>query len=125
MSIAEPLFIGTVGAILYGLIEILWRGHTHWTMLLLGGACFMVMYLIASLDSWPIAQKWLCCAAVITTLEFITGVIVNIRLGWNVWDYSNLPLNLYGQICLLYSTFWFLLSIPGTALCRLIKERIF
>ena len=29
-----------VGGISYGLLELLWRGRTHWTMLL-GGVCFL------------------------------------------------------------------------------------
>ena len=33
-------------------------------------------------------------------IEFSTGCLVNLRLGWNVWDYSNLPFNLFGQVCL-------------------------
>ena len=33
-------------------------------------------------------------AIIITLLELIVGTIVNIILGWNVWDYSNLPGNL-------------------------------
>ncbi|NCC69402.1 MAG: hypothetical protein EOM14_14665, partial [Clostridia bacterium] len=111
--------------VLYGAIELLWRGRTHWTMLIAGGISFSVMYLIATRSNWTLPQKWICSAAVITTLEFVIGSIVNIRLGWNVWDYSGRPFNLYGQICLLYSVLWFLLAIPGTALCKLIKQQIF
>lgn len=125
MSVAETFFVWTAGAALYGATEILWRGQTHWTMLILGGTCFAVMYLIATHSGWPPALNWLCCAAVITVLEFATGTVVNIRLGWNVWDYGGQPLNLRGQICPVYSAYWFLLSVPGCALCRLIKRRLF
>lgn len=125
MSVVETLFVGTFGAALYGAIEVLWRGHTHWTMLITGGVAFAIMYLLATRSGWPLPQIWLCSAAVITTLEFVTGIIVNIRLGWGVWDYSDQPFNLFGQICLLYSLLWFLLAIPGTSLCSLIKRRVF
>ncbi|MEG1633009.1 MAG: hypothetical protein RR314_03040 [Oscillospiraceae bacterium] len=121
----ETLFSGVLGAALYGGLELLWRGRTHWTMLLAGGLCFSVMYLLATRADWPLWQKWLCSAAVITTVEFVTGAVVNLRLGWDVWDYSDLPLNLCGQICLLYSAIWFLLAIPGTALCSLLKHSLF
>ena len=52
-------------------------------------------------------------STIITVLEFITGCIVNLWLGWNVWDYSNLPLNLLGQICLPFSTLWYFISAIG------------
>jgi len=54
--------------------------------------------------------KSLLGACGITMMEFITGCIVNIRLGWQVWDYSLLPFNLLGQISLLFSLIWFVLS---------------
>lgn len=120
--ILETLFAGVLGAFLYGGLELLWRGHTHWTMLIAGGVCFAAMYLIAVRTDWPAAGKWLASAAVITAVEFVTGAVVNLRLGWQVWDYSSLPLNLRGQICLLYSSLWFALSIPGTALCGLLRR---
>ncbi len=50
-------------------------------------------------------------ACIITLFEFITGYIVNIRLGIGVWDYSYLPYNFMGQICLVYSVLWMFLSL--------------
>ncbi len=99
MSSVEPMLVGAFGAVLYGSLELLWRGRTHWTMLILGGISFAIMYLIATRSNWPLPQKWICCAAIITALEFISGIVVNLCLGWNVWDYSDRPLNLFGQIC--------------------------
>ena len=37
----------------------------------------------------------LCCL-----FEFITGIIVNKWLGLYIWDYTDQPLQLFGQICL-------------------------
>ena len=36
----------------------------------------------------------------------------------NVWDYSGFPLNIMGQVCLLYSVLWGLLSIVAIPLYR-------
>lgn len=49
-------------------------------------------------------------ALVITSLEFFSGCLLNLGFHLHIWDYSNLPFNLLGQINLLFSLFWFLLS---------------
>jgi uncharacterized membrane protein len=49
-------------------------------------------------------------AGIITGAELVTGIIVNIWLGLNVWDYSAIPTNIMGQICLPFSLLWVLLS---------------
>ena len=115
----EILSVFFLGAGLYGLIEILWRGHTHWTMLICGGACFLLMYLL-SLTRLPLVYKWCLSALSVTAVEFMTGCLVNIILGWQVWDYSGNAFNILGQVCPLYSLFWLILSIPGIALCHYI-----
>lgn len=108
-----------IGAFAYSLIEILWRGHTHWTMTLTGGIC-MVMLMFINTLSLALPLKWLIGALSITAVEFAVGCVVNLALGWGVWDYSDLPLNLFGQVSLLFTLVWFMLSIPGIALCRLL-----
>lgn len=107
----------TVGAVVYTAAEILWRGHSHWTMTLTGGACALLIHLAnKKLSSRSFILR--CCAGsgIITAAEFVVGCIVNLALGWNVWDYSSLPLNIMGQVCLLYSVMWFVMSIPAVAL---------
>ena len=64
-------------------------------------------------------------AVIITELEFFTGCIVNIILGYNVWDYSDMPFNLMGQICLSYSVLWMLLSIVIIYVDDVIRSRLF
>ena len=113
--IAKYLLLGTIGSIIYMSLEILWRGYTHWTMGVLGGICFICLGLINELLSWetPLVLQMLIGSTIITILEFITGCIVNLWLGWNIWDYSNLPLNLLGQICLPFSILWYFVSAIG------------
>lgn len=117
----ELLPVFALGSILYGLTEILWRGWTHWTMLLCGGICFTLMYLVSG-SELSLVKKWLLSTCIITTVEFVAGCIVNLRLHWQVWDYSSLPLNLLGQICPRFILMWFALSIPGVALCTLLHR---
>jgi uncharacterized membrane protein len=53
---------------------------------------------------------------VITAVEFAVGIVVNIFLGLNVWDYSSVPGNILGQICPAFTLLWFLVSIPASYL---------
>lgn len=113
-KVFEYLVIFLIGGLAYMGIEVLWRGHSHWTMGILGGLCTII---VGGLNeglfpkSFGILPQAVMGAGIITGLEFLTGCIINIGLGWNVWDYSDIPLNLCGQICLLYTVFWFILSI--------------
>ena len=125
MVILEFAFIFICGAIGYGSIEMLWRGHTHWTMLLLGGVCLYLIYLISTRMREKLWQKLLMCAAAISALEFAVGCLVNLRLGWAVWDYSDMPYNLFGQICPTFSLMWLLLSLPCIYASRFIYRFIF
>ena len=102
-------FIGAFG---YGLIEILWRGHTHWSMLTLGGVCFSFFGKLTSLlKNTCLLYKAVISSFVITLLELVFGFIFNIILNKNIWDYSKVPFNFKGQICILYSVFWWILSL--------------
>lgn len=62
-------------------------------------------------DKMGLIFQMFLSSLVITELEFLTGYIVNIKMGLSVWDYSDMPLNVAGQICLPYSLLWMLLSI--------------
>ena len=109
----KELFLAVTGGLLYIILELVWRGHSHWTMFALGGLCFALIGLINELIPWcmPLWKQALIGAAIITGLEFLTGCIVNLGLGWHVWDYSGMPLNLLGQICILYILLWIPVSL--------------
>lgn len=119
----EYLLVYLSGSALYGLMELCWRGWTHWTMLLCGGFCFTLMYFV-SMSALPLWRKCLLSAAAITTVEFFTGCLVNLRLGWQVWDYSGQPGNLLGQVCPLFCFLWFLLSLPVLLLCGWLRHHM-
>jgi len=100
------------GAVGYYFIEIIYRGHSHWTMALCGGICLLsIRYTDKKLKNRSLIFRALLGALIITSVEFICGCIVNLGFGMAVWDYSNTPFNLLGQICLIYSFFWFLISV--------------
>lgn len=101
-----------IGGGIYYLFEILWRGYSHWTMFILGGICFVIIGLLNEQYDYnmPLVEQMFSSMIIITTLEFISGVILNIILKLNIWDYSNLPFNLFGQICIPFMIIWFFLS---------------
>lgn len=113
------------GALGYGIIEILWRGYTHFSMLLAGGICFSFFGFIGEkFEKISIFAKSIIGSAFVTTIELIFGFVFNIVLNKNVWDYSKLPLNFKGQICLLYSVFWAFLSAFFIPFSVKIKRRL-
>ena len=107
-----------VGGMAYCGIELLWRGRTHWTMFIVGGICFLFCGSINEFFGWDLAlwKQMLICAVGVTGIEFLSGIIINIIFKLNVWDYSNLPFNVMGQISLLFSVLWFFLSAVAIAL---------
>ncbi|MFA6947537.1 MAG: hypothetical protein WCQ72_00980 [Eubacteriales bacterium] len=112
-----------IGGTVYSLLEIMWRGYTHWSMALTGGFCFGAIYYISA--AHPTLAMWRKClrgAAVITASEFTVGMLVNRALGWHVWDYSGVPYNICGQICPLYSLLWFFLCIPAYFICGRVRN---
>ena len=120
----NAFFAFSGGLVVYPLIELLYRGWTHWTMSILGGFCFMAAYLVyEGLGHRPLWFRAVVSAVIVTELEFITGVIVNLRLHWQVWDYSQLWGNVAGQICPLFSFFWFLLSYLDMFAIRALSRR--
>ncbi len=112
ISFFYTLLLFVFGGTLYALIEILWRGHTHPSMVLLGGICFCCL---AFLQRTKLLLLWkmLWGACLITALEYLFGAILNLWLSQNVWDYSHFPFSLHGQICLRYSFYWLLLTLPA------------
>ncbi len=112
------VLIFLIGSAGYTALEVLWRGFTHWTMAVTGGFCFLIIYLLNDIFvSQSLFFKCLVGASIITAAELIVGVTVNIILKWNVWDYSEIPFNFIGQICIRYCLLWFLLCVPLVWIC--------
>lgn len=108
----KAIILMAVGGMLYSLFEIGFRGYTHWTMIIVGGICFYLIGLINEVIPWEM-EIWKQCvigSLVVTAVEFVSGCIINLWLGWGVWDYSDMPFNILGQVCLPFSALWVLLS---------------
>lgn len=123
ISFCLHVLYGAIGGVIYYIIEILFRGYSHWSMIVLGGICFV---LIGLLDEWqnhpPMLRQMVQGAIIVTVLEFVTGCIVNLWLGWDVWDYSNLPFNVLGQVCLFFTLAWFFITPIAVKLENLLHK---
>ena len=122
MKLSRYFYAFLMGFFIYSLLEVAGRGYTHWTMALCGGIVLAGIYrLSGSVRLIP------CCllgALMTTCLELAVGIFDNLIMGWQVWDYSDMPMNFLGQICLPFSAGWFLLCVPAYFLCGIIRLRL-
>lgn len=121
----EYITVFGFGGVIYGLVEVVTRGYTHWSMFLTGGLAFLLIYIVNSkLGDKSLFLRCLIGCVIITSLEFTVGCIVNRQFNMNVWDYSDRPLNVLGQICPFFSLMWFLICIPANYLSLLLRRNL-
>lgn len=77
--------------------------------------------LLGGLNEWlpwemPFWGQCLLGAAMVTAAEFAAGCVLNLWLGLGVWDYTDMPFNLMGQICLPFSAAWIVVSAAAILL---------
>ena len=122
----KELILLIIFGITYCGIEILYRGHTHISMLFVGGLCAVLIGMINEITpKMNIILQMLIGAVIVTIIEFFSGYIINIILGLNVWDYSNLLFNYKGQISLIFTVIWFFLSAPVIYLDDKLRKILF
>lgn len=111
-ALLKYVFLLCVGGIVYCMLEHIFRGRSHWSMFIVGGIAFILCGLLNEFFPWelPLATQMLVCCITITWIEFLSGIVLNVYLGLNVWDYSDLPFNILGQICPQFTALWFLLG---------------
>lgn len=126
-NLIKLFILFVIGGTIYCFIEVAFRGYTHESMYVVGGLCFILIGLINEFFTFefPLVYQSLIGSLIVTVIEFISGYIVNIVMKLNVWDYSNLPLNIMGQICLLFSIMWVFLSAVAIVLDDYLRYWIF
>ena len=108
------MLLWTWGGTAYYFLEVVWKllreepERISWTMLVVAVIlCIPVERCGAELPwSCPLWLQGLACAALVTAVEFAAGLVLNLWLGLDIWDYSHLPFNLMGQICLQFFLVW-------------------
>lgn len=105
--------LGFVMGMIYFTAEGFWRGWTNIAMLFVGGICCVLIGLLNEFPKQYSLKIWQQCmlgTIIILSIEFFSGVILNIWLKLNIWDYSKRWGNFKGQICVVYGLLWFLLT---------------
>lgn len=85
-NIFKYLILGSIGGAIYIVIELLYRGYTHWSMFCVAFFAFILIGLINEFISWNISlwKQMLIGSGIVTVLEFISGYILNIKLGLHI-----------------------------------------
>ena len=112
-------FIGKLGLFLscgfiYCMIEILFRGWSHWSMFILTG--FLGVFCVDSINNTLSFDCDYIVQILISTIlctigEGISGIILNVWLQLNVWDYSKMTFGtfFFGQCNVLFCFAWMLI----------------
>jgi uncharacterized membrane protein len=124
-KVKKNIIFFSSGGVGYGMIELIWRGRTHWTMLIAGGVCFVIFSVISErCKKRTCIFKAASCALSVTLVELIFGIVFNLVFKMNVWDYSKMPFNLFGQVCLLYTLLWGVLGAAFLPLADYLNKKL-
>lgn len=120
------LFI--VGFCLYITIEVLFRGYSYPLMGVCAGLAVIIIDKINDHISWDIDISVQCLLGmlIVTIMELVIGLIaLDTGLLPIMWDYSNLPLNFRGIICIPFMIVWFFLSFIAILVADSINYYVF
>lgn len=94
---------------------------------ILGGIILLLLDSINNNLSWDIDLIWqgIIGSFAITTCELVLGEILKILNISSMWDYSNMPFNYDGVICVPFSIIWIFISIIGILVADFINYYIF
>lgn len=108
----------------YCLLEMGFRGWTHWSMFVLGGLCFLLIGHLQELEQpMGFPGQLLVAWGICIFGEMLFGLLVN--RDWSIWDYRAQPLNWGGQICVGFCLLWLPLSAAAIGLYRFFCYRFF
>ena len=123
----KQLILFLYGFCIYILIEILFRGFSYAISGIMGGIAILLLDKINDKISWnlDLLVQALIGSLLITSMELVIGLISKAGYLPIMWDYSNVPFNFYGIICLPFSLAWMLLSAVGIFIADGINYYVF
>lgn len=129
LHIIRDFLLGCSCGLIYFVVEICYRGYSHWSMFVL--AMFCGVFCIDHINNYmsfdlDFRAQVMISTGLCTLSEGLCGLYVNIYKGWNVWDYSNLPLTFFFGQCNVFFVFaWIVLCIIGIFYCDAMNYYIF
>lgn len=115
-----------LGGMCYICLELLWRDWSHGAMFPVGGVCFLLIGHIESFfPGLPQLPRAVLGAALVTLVELISGICLNLYLGLGIWDYSAMDYNVLGQICPAFFFLWCLVSGAANLLDLGLRRALF
>ena len=115
-KVLKVLAIWFLMGMIYFVIEGIWRipkgGYANISMFAVGGLCGLLIGSINQIPKFYNMSVWrqsVIGTVIVLVVEYISGYILNIKMGLAIWDYSDMVFNINGQICLEFGLLWFLL----------------
>lgn len=123
----RQIILFLVGFCAYITIEVCFRGYSYLLMGIVGGIILLLIDQINERISWNIdlIVYGVIGSAIATLFEFVIGETCKFLNMAPMWDYSNLPFNFDGVICLPFSLLWIILSIIGVFIADAINYYVF
>ena len=110
MRIVKKSILFSLGGLAYVGLELLWRGRSHYSMFLAGGASLLLIGQLNHVQPrLPLLFRALAGAGIITMVELGAGLLFN--RDYAVWDYRGFPGNYLGQICPRFCLIWVVLAL--------------
>ncbi len=125
-KVSKSLILFLIFGIIYYGLETLWRGYSHFSMVIVGGLCgLLIGYINEYSETIVIWKQCFIATGIVVVIEFVSGCILNLWLSLGVWDYSHMPFNLLGQVCLQFTVLWFCLSLICILLDDWLRYKLF
>ena len=116
------LYLFIIGACAYAMLELAWRGRTHVTMAIAGGLSLIFFSLIEKrFQNRSVIFRALLSSLAVSFIELCIGIAFNLVYNMKIWDYSDQPFNLFGQICPLFTVLWGLIFVLVIPIVRLLN----
>ena len=102
-SFVKYVLLLTFSGYTYVCMELLFRGRSDITMMFCASICVIPMIYLNNKFTYEVdfLLQIALSAIYATLIEYCFGMIFN--TDYHIWDYRNMPFNINGQICLLFS----------------------
>ena len=87
------------------------RGFLHGPICPIYGLCISSMVIVLDNINVTLPLLLILATIVISTIEYLTGYILEKLFKTKYWDYTDDPFNIHGRICLHFSIMWGITSV--------------